>query len=157
MPFCPKYEIAFGSDKNAKNEFCLAADAIRKVVEKTVGENVFLFQARGHFRTVGPTHDLDMFPACRSGVSFVFQIHLKTHRFRRPGPARNRCVSGLGRDVFFGGRSRERSVLDRFCSESIETKSVFGQNKKNVGVKETPTVTYRPVARNDVFCTCVRK
>ena len=71
------------------------------------------------------------FPACRSGVSFVFQKHLKTNRFRRPGPARNRCASGLGRDVFFGGRSRERSVLDRFCSESTKKLNpCFKKNKR---------------------------
>ena len=29
---CPKYEIASGLNKNAKNIFCLAADATRKVV-----------------------------------------------------------------------------------------------------------------------------
>ena len=63
------------------------------------------------------------FPACRSGVYFVFQKQLKTMRFRRPGPARNRCVSGLGSDLVFGGRSRERSVFDRCCSESINNKS----------------------------------
>ena len=40
------------------------------------------------------------FPACRSGVLLVFQKHLKTNSFRRPGPARNMCASGLRRDVF---------------------------------------------------------
>ena len=125
MLFCPKYEIAIGSDRKAKHIFCLAADATRKVVKNTVAENVIFFRARGHLRTFGPTHDLDMFPVCRSGVPFVFQKHLKTKRFRRPGPARNRCVSGLGRDVFFGSRSRERSVLNRFCSESIKHETKF--------------------------------
>ena len=70
------------------------------------------------------------FPACRSGVYFVFQKHCKTNRFRRPGPARNMCVSGLGRDVFLGGRFRERSVLDRFCSESINHVITFDQHSR---------------------------
>ena len=65
------------------------------------------------------------FPACRSGVLLVFQKLSKTNRFRRLGPARNRCASGLGSDLFFSGRSRERSVLDRFCSESSKTKTLF--------------------------------
>ena len=52
----------------------------------------------------------------------VFRLSetMKTQRLRRPGPARSGCVLGLGRDVFFGGRSRERSVLKRVCSESTK-------------------------------------
>ena len=57
MPFCQKYEIAFGSDNNATNLFVLAADATRKVVENNVGETVFLLRAGGHLRTFGPTYD----------------------------------------------------------------------------------------------------
>ena len=52
MPFCLKYEIAFGSDRKAKHIFVLAADAIRKVAEQTVGKHAFLSLARGHFRIV---------------------------------------------------------------------------------------------------------
>ena len=75
------------------------------------------------------------FPACRSGVYLVFQKQLKTKRFRRPGPARNRCVSGLGRDVFFGGRSRERSVLS-FLVLSLQNRSAPFSRKKRGGSRK---------------------
>ena len=58
--------------------------------------------------------------SCRSGVLLVVRKHLKTNSFRCPGPARHRCVSGIGSDVFFGGRSREPSVSDRFCSDDVK-------------------------------------
>ena len=61
MTVCPKYKIAFGSDEKARNIFWLAADATRKVVNKTVGENVVLFTAKCNFRTFGPTYDLEFF------------------------------------------------------------------------------------------------
>ena len=95
------------------------------------------------------------FLACRSGVYFVFQKQWKTTRFRRPGPARNRCVSGLGRDVFFGGRSRERSVLNRFCSESTKKRSTFSK-RSQIDVRRPPTVTFLATACHAVFNTCVR-
>ena len=44
MTVCPKYEIASGSDKEPNKLFVLAAEAIRKVVNKTVGENVTFFK-----------------------------------------------------------------------------------------------------------------
>ena len=64
-------------------------------------------------------------PACRFGVYLVSQKHLQARRLRGPGLARSGCVLGLGRDVFFGGRSRERTVLDWFCSESTKHISRF--------------------------------
>ena len=52
-----------------------AADATRKVVEKTVGENVILFRAGGHVRTFGPTHDLEIFRLADPGcISFFKNI-----------------------------------------------------------------------------------
>ena len=69
-------------------------------------------------------------PACRSGVYLVFWKRPETKRLRGPGPARSGCVLGLGRDVFLGGRSRERSVPDRFCSESIEQSINFNQRSR---------------------------
>ena len=77
------------------------------------------------------------FPACRSWVYFVFQKQMKTKRFRRPGPARNRCVSGVGSDLFFGGRSRERSVLYRFCSESTKHVITLDQRSR-IDVRRHP-------------------
>ena len=74
--------------------------------------------------------------SCRSGVLLVFQKHWKTISVRRPGPARNGCASGLGRDVFFGGRSRERSVLDRCCRESIKKLSPFDHRSRMGGSRK---------------------
>ena len=69
-------------------------------------------------------------PACRSGVYLVFQKQLKTKRFRRSGPARSGCVSGFGLDVFFRSRARERSVFNRFCSESTKNVITFDQRNR---------------------------
>ena len=110
---CPKYEIASGSDRKAQNIFVLAADAIRKVVnKKTVGENVAFFLNQRPLALLD-RHTISKFSGLPIRGVFSFSETIETKRFRRAGPARNRCVSGLGRDVFFGGRSRERSVLDR--------------------------------------------
>ena len=72
-----------------------------------------------------------------AAVYLVFQKQLKTNSFRRPGPARNRCVSGLGRDVFFGGRSRERLVFD-----------------KNGGVNKTNNDVLWPAPKRRVLHMC---
>ena len=88
--------------------------------KQTVGENVFRFKARGYLRTFEPTYDFLIFRLADPGCISFFQKQLKTQRLRRPGPARSGCGLGLGRDVCFGGRSREGSVLDRFCSESLK-------------------------------------
>ena len=58
---CQKYEIAFGFEQEHQNQLFLAADATRKVVKQTVGENVLLFMTKGNFRIVGQTYDLEIF------------------------------------------------------------------------------------------------
>ena len=130
-----KVRNIFWSRQDSQQLILLAADATRKVVETTVGEHVLLFQAGGQLRTFGSTHDLEIFrPADPECILFSrnsrTHTHTHTHRFRRPGPARNMGVSGFGRDVFFGGRSSERSVLDRFCSESTKTVITFDQRSR---------------------------
>ena len=73
MTVCPKCEIAAGSDDNATNIFVLVADAIRKVVQKTIFQNVLLSQARGHLGTFGPTQDLDILRLADPGCCSFFR------------------------------------------------------------------------------------
>ena len=54
---------------------------------------------------------------------YVVYAKTQTNSFGGPGPGRTVCVLALGRHVFFGGRSREPKVLDRFRSESAENLS----------------------------------
>ena len=73
MKVCPKYEIACGFEKQTKHSLVLAADATRKVVKKTIGDNVFVFKARGYFRTFGPTYDLEIFRLADPGCISFFK------------------------------------------------------------------------------------
>ena len=59
--------------KRMQNLCLLAADSIRKVVEKTVGENVLLLRARGHLRTFGPTYDFEIFRLADPGCISFFR------------------------------------------------------------------------------------
>ena len=143
MTVCPKCEIAYGSSKKAKNWLWLAADATRKVVEKKG------FRKCAPQSSHRPLLSFE-FPimsntncSCRSGVLIVVQKHWKTTRFRRFGPARDRCASGFGSDFVFGGCFIERSVLDRFCSEG-NNKQLPLTTVAESGRGEPPTVTYRP-------------
>ena len=95
------------------------------------------FSSQRHFGFQFVSIRFQNVPAYLSGVYLVFQKEMKTKSFRRPGPARNRCVSGLGSDLFFGGRSRERSVWDRFCSESITNLITFDQRSR-IGSRRPP-------------------
>ena len=91
--------------------------------------------------------------SCRSRVLLVVQKQWKTNRFRRFWPARNRCASGLGRDVFFRGRSRERSVLS-FLVLSLQNRSAPFLRKKQGGVKETNNDVVRPEPKRLFLHTC---
>ena len=136
MTVCQKFEIAFGPDEKANKLFVLAADAIRKVVNNSC-RKCALLSSQMPLAHVWTDIRFRNAPACRSLVYLVFQKQLKTNSFRRPGPARNRCASGLESDLCFGGRSRERSVLDRFCSESIKKLSPFDQGNR-IDVRRAP-------------------
>ena len=83
MRVCPKCEIASGSDEKANTLFCLAADATRKVVNKTVFENVLRSRARGlpqfGARIAAPRKTALAAPGCCSwfrnnGKQYVFQV-----------------------------------------------------------------------------------
>ena len=54
--------------------------------KKNVGEHVFLFKARGHFRTFGPTYDLKIFRLADPGCISFFRNNGKQHVFDTPGP-----------------------------------------------------------------------
>ena len=86
MTVCPKSEITDGSEKEPNKYLCLAADATRKVVKQTVGENLILFRAGSHLRTFGPTYDLEFFRLADPGcISFLKNNGTQTV-FDAPGP-----------------------------------------------------------------------
>ena len=84
--------------------------------------------------------------SCRSRVLLVVQKQWKTKRFRSVWPGRNRCASGLGRDVFFRGRPRERSVLS-FLVLSLQNR-LTRFSRKTKGRSRQPTMTYFGPGRN---------
>ena len=73
MTVRPNCEIASGLDKKAKQLLLLAADATRKVVNKTVFANVFFSLARCHFCYFGPIYDLDLFRLADPGCMACFR------------------------------------------------------------------------------------
>ena len=86
------------------------------------------------------------------GVS-CFLTTFENTAFASPGPALSGCVLGVGRDVFVGGRSRERCVLKRFCNDSTNNLSPFVQRSQMMLRRPPPKVTSRVAPRHAVFIT----
>ena len=129
MMVCPYYEIASGFEKGSPKMICVGCRSDSQSCKQNRWLQYINFRARGHFRTFGPTYDLDIFRLADPRCISCFK-NTDTKRQRRPEPARSGCVLGLGRDVFFGGRLREGSVLGRFCSEGITKETEFDQRSR---------------------------
>ena len=71
-----------------------------------------------------------IFSACRSGVYVVFQKQLKQNVCEAPGPPEAGACWASDATSCFGGRSRERSIFDRCCSESIKHETQFDQRSR---------------------------
>ena len=154
MTVCQTYEIASGSYDNAQKWFVWAADATRKFVNKQVFEHVFLSRARGNLCTFGPTYDLDIFWHADPGCCWFFRNIGKQLVFDAPGPPGTGALRASDATSFSAAAPENGPFWAFWYSRCRIAQPLF--KEKNRGVEETPKVTYRPVARNDVFCTCVR-
>ena len=147
MTVCPKYEIACGSEKKAQKLICLAADATRKVVNKQFSKmcSAVKPQASFKFRISNNVQQTLLLPI-RGVARFSETLENKTFSTPRARPEQ----------VRFGPRTRrlfrrplQRTVrFELFGTLAAESLNPFSTNTKRGGL--------RNVARNDVFCTCVR-